>query len=107
MCMAVLGGMNRLRVYYREVALRHNVTVHHLLRYCPGMGKRLGGVDAIVVFTNMASHDIVRLARSKGREAGVPVFMCRACGTSSFEKFLSGLSKTEGGHLVDQGLERA
>lgn len=107
MCIAVVGGMDRLSVNYREVALRHNLTIHHFLRPCPGMKERLNGVNAIIVFTNMASHNLVRLARHKGRQAGVPVLMCRACGISCFERCLSQLLQMEGGRLANQGLKRA
>lgn len=88
MCVAVVGGMDRLSVSYREIAGRHKVTVQHFPRSCPKMVKRLCGVDAIIVFSGMSSHKISNAARATGRSSGVPVVMCRGCGVSSFEKCL-------------------
>lgn len=95
MCIAVVGGMDRLGVSYREVAGRHRVTVQHFPRSCPRLGSRLAGVDAIIVFSGMSSHMIANVARAAGRASGVPVVMCRGCGVSSFEKCLVELSGKE------------
>ncbi|MBE7414210.1 MAG: DUF2325 domain-containing protein [Deltaproteobacteria bacterium] len=92
MCIAVIGGMDRLSAGYREIAGRHHVTLQHYLRSCPRLERRLGGVDAIIVFSGMASHKIANAARSTGRAAGVPVVMCKGCGVSSFERCLAGIS---------------
>ncbi|MBW7956253.1 MAG: DUF2325 domain-containing protein [Deltaproteobacteria bacterium] len=84
--------MDRLSAGYREIAGRHKVSLQHYLRSCPRLERRIGGVDAIIVFSCMASHKIANAARATGRAAGVPVVMCRGCGVSSFEKCLLELS---------------
>lgn len=97
MCIALVGGMDRLSVSYREAAVRHDIDLQHFLRPCPRLDRRLGGVDAIIVFSGMASHRITDAARATGRAAGVPVIMCKGCGVSSFERCLRDLSGKGGG----------
>lgn len=92
MSIALVGGMDKLRGDYRRVAVRYGVSLHHFERDCPRLEERLGGVDAIIVFTYRVSHNAREKALSKKRE-GIPVLMCHSTGSvSSLKKCFEGIT---------------
>ena len=92
MCVALVGGMDRLNRDYRRVALAYGIKLQHFKRDCPRLEARLGKADAIIIFTNMISHGAKKKALSKGRAAGIPVLMCHSCGLASLKRCLDGIS---------------
>ncbi len=92
MSIAVVGGMDKLRGDYRRVAVRYGVSLYHFERDCPRLKERLGGMDAIIVFTYRVSHNAREKALSKKRE-GIPVLMCHSTGSvSSLKKCFEGIT---------------
>jgi hypothetical protein len=85
--------MDRLKRGYERTAKEYGVLLRHFCRGCPRFDERLKGMDAIVIFTNMVSHNAKKRAFSKGKAAGIPVFMCHSCGLSSLKRCLKGIKK--------------
>lgn len=88
MCIALVGGMGRLKRRYERRAAECGVDLYHFERVCTGLEKKLNGMDAIVIFTNMVSHNAKKRALTKARSAGIPVVMCHSCGVSSLDRCL-------------------
>ena len=95
MSIAIIGGMDRLKRNYLKVGVKYGVDVYHFERGRPRLEKRLGGMDAIVIFTGRISHNAMKQARSVGRAAGARVIMSRACGISSLGRCLDRIIKEE------------
>jgi hypothetical protein len=88
MCIALIGGMDRLKSDYRRMAIEYGVDLRHFERDCPCFEKRLNGMDAIIIFTNRISHGAWKIALSKGKGAGIPILMSHSCGMSSLKRCL-------------------
>lgn len=56
MCIALIGGMERLERHYREEAGRSGVVLRVFNRSEVNIVSKLKHVDAIVIFTNKVSH---------------------------------------------------
>ncbi len=95
MSIAIIGGMDRLKRDYRKVGVKYGVDIYHFERCRPRLEKRLGGMDAIVIFTGRTSHNAMKQARSVATAAGARVIMSRACGLSSLGRCLDRIIREE------------
>ncbi len=95
MSIAVIGGMDRLKRDYQKVGAKYGVDIYHFERGRQGLEKRLGKMDAIVIFTGRVSHNAMLQARSAGTARGVRVSMSRSCGLSSLGRCLDRIIKEE------------
>ncbi len=80
MCIAVVGGIKRLEHHYHAEAERLGVDLRLFNTEPRNLADRLGGVDAIVVFTNHTSHAAKRTAVDTARRRGIPLLLRHACG---------------------------
>jgi hypothetical protein len=93
MSIAIIGGMDRLKRDYQKVGVKYGVDIYHFERDRPGLRKRLGKMDAMVIFTGRVSHNAMKQARSVATAGGVRVAMSRACGLSSLGRCLDWIIK--------------
>ncbi len=93
MCVALVGGMDRLKRRYEMTALARGVDLRHFERSCPRFEEKMEGVDAIIIFTNRISHNARKRALSKGAALGVPVLMYHSSGLSSLRRCLDEITK--------------
>lgn len=93
MCVALIGGMDRLKRDYQRIGGKYGAEIRHFEKRCPYLEQKLLSVDAIIVFTDKVSHDARNIAVSTGRGAGIPVLMCHSCGVSSLKRCLEGIIK--------------
>lgn len=91
MCVALVGGMDRLERDYKNEAKRHGVHLKVFTKAKIGLAARLMSVDAIVVFTGKVSHCIRNTAVSAAKSRNVPVVMCHSCGVCSLRECLGRL----------------
>jgi hypothetical protein len=95
MSIAVIGGMDRLKRDYQKVGVKYGVDIYHFERGRQGLQKRLGRMDAMVIFTGRISHNAMKQARSVATAGGARVIMSRACGLSSLGRCLDRIIKEE------------
>ena len=88
MCVAVIGGMDRLERHYREEAARAGVDLRVFNRAETGLGAGLKNVDALLIFTNKVSHRARREALSVARARNIPVFQHHSCGVCTLRSCL-------------------
>jgi hypothetical protein len=86
MSIILIGGMDRLERYYQKEAIQRGINLKVFTKYTKEIGKKIGKVDAIVIFTDKVSHpirnEVINFARSKG----IPYFMYHSCGLCSLRK---------------------
>lgn len=97
MCVAVIGGMERLERHYRNEADKFGIDLKVFNTSAAGIASKLKNVDAIVIFTNKVSHRARREAMQFARSGKVPVFQYHACGLCTLRDCFSCLNKTTGG----------
>jgi hypothetical protein len=88
MCVALIGGMDRLERDYENEAERHGVRLKVFTKAKVGLAARLKSVDAVVVFTGKTSHRIRNEAISTAKSKSIPVVMCHSCGVCSLRECL-------------------
>jgi hypothetical protein len=88
MCIAVIGGVKRLEPHYLREGERMGIELR--LFNDPGaeVTEKIARADAVIIFTNMVSHNARRLAKKAARIQGIPVFMHHACGLCTLRECL-------------------
>jgi len=80
MCVALIGGMDRLERHYIDEAARFGIDLRVFTNPRASTALRIKNVDALVIFTNKVSHrtknEVMEVARAKD----IPVFMYHSCG---------------------------
>ncbi|WP_353684479.1 DUF2325 domain-containing protein [Thermodesulfovibrio sp. 3907-1M] len=93
MSVLLIGGMDRLKSHYLKEASQRGINLKLFTKPCKEVTRKIGKVDAIVVFTNKVSHsirdDVINFARAKG----IPFFMCHSCGLCTLRKYFDDLKK--------------
>ncbi len=88
MCVAVVGGMDRLQPHYLEEAEKFGVKLKLFASHQTGMNARLRNVDALVIFTNKISHTARREAVKAVKGQKIPVMQIHSCGVCSLRDCL-------------------
>jgi len=93
MCVALIGGMDRLKKHYVEEAKKVGVQLRVFTKLEKDTAKKIGDVDAIVIFTNKISHELKLTIKKVYPIKKCPYMMCHSCGVSSLIKCLESLKK--------------
>jgi hypothetical protein len=88
-CIAVIGGMDRLERHYRKEAERSGVELRVFNRSEANIEAKLKHVDALVIFTNKVSHQVKIEAIKAVKARSVPVVLQHSCGVCTFRNCLS------------------
>jgi hypothetical protein len=100
MCVALIGGMDRLERDYENEAERHGVDLRVFTKSRAGLATRLKSVDAMVVFTGKTSHRIKNEAIGAAKANNIPVLMRHSCGVCSLRECLRRLvGQPDAGHM--------
>jgi hypothetical protein len=101
MCIALVGGMDRLRAHYVGEAEKSGVELKVFNVFEPKMAAKIRSADAVLLFTNKVSHKARREVVAAARSAGIPVHCIHSCGLCTLRDCLRCLVKeripTDGG----------
>jgi hypothetical protein len=89
MCVALIGGMDRLERQYINEAERVGVDIKVFTKPEANMASKIGRVDAVVIFTNKVSHKAKRDVMNVAKARKIPVFMYHSCGICTLRDCLS------------------
>jgi len=89
MCVALVGGMDRLERLYVEEAERAGISLKVFNRPERGLKSKIENVDAIVVFTNKVSHEAKSVVMKTARKRNIPVYVHHSCGVCSLRDCLN------------------
>jgi hypothetical protein len=92
MCIAVIGGMDRLERHYIEQALSLGIDLRVFTRSEGKICNKIRNVDAMVIFTNKVSHRAKKEAMNTARTNDIPVFMHHSCGICTLRECLGCLA---------------
>lgn len=88
MCVALIGGMDRLERQYFEEAAKWGIDLRVFTKSEAGIASKIRNVDAMVIFTNKVSHQVKKQAVSTARANDIPVFMHHSCGICTLRECL-------------------
>ncbi len=99
MSILLLGGMDRLERHYLKEASQRGINLKVFTKPTKYIGKKIGMVDAIVIFTDKVSHSVKHEVINFARSKGIPLFMYHSCGLCTLRKCLECLQnlKQKGG----------
>lgn len=91
MCIAIIGGLDRLRREYEERCKELGLNAKVFSQEVPGLRKRIINLDGIVIFTDCVSHNAMRDAQEAGKSAHIPVVKSHSSSVSSLTRCLQEL----------------
>lgn len=89
MCVALIGGMNRLERHYRQEATQAGVELRVFNQSEANIAGKLKNVDALLIFTNKVSHRARHEALSVAKAQNIPVFQYHSCGVCTLRNCLN------------------
>ncbi len=95
MCVALVGGIDRLKPHYISEAKKSDIDIKVFKKYTKGMKSKLRNVDAVVIFTNKISHNAKKEASAIARTRNIPVYMYHSCGLCTLRDCLNCLKRKE------------
>ena len=89
MCVALIGGMDRLKRDYESAARKCGVTLKTFTGKESCLVDKMGTPDMTILLTNMISHNARTEVLQRSKALGVPVRFLHSCGVSSVRQCLS------------------
>lgn len=89
MCIALIGGMDKLEKHYRGEAVRAGMDLQVFTRSENNIAAKLKKADAVVIFTNKVSHRVKNEAMHAAKLNNIPVFMHHSCGVCTLRECLN------------------
>jgi len=96
MCIALVGGMERLERHYLKEGERAGVDLRVFNSSEVNIGSKIRNVDAMVIFTNKVSHRVKTEAMKQAKANDIPVFMHHACGVCTLRECLNCMVRCSG-----------
>lgn len=94
MCIALIGGMDRLERRYVMEAERVGISLKVFNGPEARLTSRMGNVDALVIFTNKVSHRARREAMDVAKSRNIPVYLHHSCGVCTLRRCLDCIKPT-------------
>lgn len=89
MCVALIGGMDRLERNYVSEAERMGIDLRVFTKSRSRITSKIKNVDALIIFTNKVSHRTKREVMNVAKARNIPVFMYHSCGICTLRDCLS------------------
>jgi len=89
MCVALIGGMDRLERNYMNEAEKFGIDLRVFTKSESCVASKVKNVDAIVIFTNKVSHKAKKEVMITAKTRNIPVFMYHSCGVCTLRDCLS------------------
>ncbi|MDW7971730.1 MAG: DUF2325 domain-containing protein [Thermodesulfovibrio sp.] len=93
MSILLVGGMDRLERHYLKEAIQRGVNLKVYTKPTKDIGRKIGKIDAIVIFTDKVSHSVKNKIINLAKAKKIPCFMYHSCGICTFRKCLDCLQK--------------
>ncbi len=94
MCVALIGGMDRLERNYISEAEKMGIDLKVYTKSETGIASKVRNVDAVVIFTNKVSHKAKKEVMNIAKLRNIPVFMYHSCGICTLRDCLTCLRAT-------------
>lgn len=88
MSIILIGGMDRLERHYQNEANERGINLKIFTKPKKEVVKKIGKVDAIVIFTDKVGHSLKSEVTNYARAKGIPCFMYHSCGVVTLRKCL-------------------
>ena len=93
MCIALIGGMDRLEQHYRSEADKFGIELKVFNTSTAGFASKMKTADAVVIFTNKVSHRARKEVMNTARSRNLPVYQYHSCGVCTLRECLNCIHK--------------
>jgi len=96
MCIALIGGMDRLERHYKSEAEKFGIELKVFNTSAAGIASKVKTADAVVIFTNKVSHRARKEVISMVRSRNIPVYQYHSCGICTLRDCFNCIDKKGG-----------
>ena len=96
MCIALIGGMDRLERHYKSEAEKFGIELKVFNTSAAGIASKVKTADAVVIFTNKVSHRARKEVMSMVRSRNIPVYQYHSCGICTLRDCFNCIDKKGG-----------
>jgi hypothetical protein len=89
MCVALIGGMDRLEQQYINIARQLGINLRVFSKYKHSLQSKIKNVDGVVIFTNKVAHKTRKEAVRIAKINKIPFIMHHSCGICSLRECLT------------------
>lgn len=91
MSVVIVGGHDRMVQQYKQVCKAHRCKAKVFTKKAGNLGNQIGSPDAIIIFTNTVSHQMVKSAVNEAEKANADVIRCHTSSKSALNDILEKL----------------
>ena len=91
MSVVIVGGHDRMVQQYKQVCKAHRCKAKVFTKKAGNLGNQIGSPDAIIIFTNTVSHQMVKSAAPEAEKANADVIRCHTSSKSALNDILEKL----------------
>lgn len=91
MSVVIVGGHDRMVQQYKQVCKAHRCKAKVFTKKAGNLGNQIGSPDAIIIFTNTVSHQMVKSAVIEAEKANADVIRCHTSSKSALNDILEKL----------------
>lgn len=91
MSVVIVGGHDRMVCQYKKICKAHQCKAKVFTKKAGSLGKQIGNPDAIIIFTNTVSHQLVKSAIAEGEKANVDIIRCHTSSGSALNNILENI----------------
>jgi len=95
MCVAVIGGMDRLGHHYKSEAAQVGIKLKIFSQSENNLNAKLKNVDALLIFTNKVSHRVRKEALNAVKGSQIPIMQLHSCGVCTLRNCLDCLKNPQ------------
>ena len=89
MSITLIGGMDRMAKHYQNEAKKHGIKLKIYSQGKAKMELKIRSCDAVVLFTNMVSHNARNTAVSEAKKRDIPLYQFHSCGLCTLRDCLN------------------
>ena len=83
MSVVIVGGHDRMVQQYKQVCKAHRCKAKVFTKKAGNLGNQIGSPDAIIIFTNTVSYQMVKSAVTEAEQSNADGIRCHSLSTSA------------------------
>ncbi len=91
MSVVIVGGHDRMVCQYKKICKAHKCKAKVFTKKAGNLGNQIGSPDAIIIFTNTVSHQMVKSAVVEGEKANADIIRCHTSSGSALNEILENI----------------
>ncbi|MCI8326944.1 MAG: DUF2325 domain-containing protein [Lachnospiraceae bacterium] len=91
MSVVIVGGHDRRVCQYKKICKAHQCKAKVFTKKAGSLGNQIGRPDAIIIFTNTVSHQMVKSAVTEAERKNANIIRCHTSSGSALHEILENI----------------